>query len=137
MVDGNVLTIIQFPKKFDMGFIRNENVQYFALAFYWYSYQPIIGKVRMVDRVIMLNDSCVMYTVTLVPFLVFSLFHMFAYIPNGIAPTFFPNNDNPMVAQACQSIKHYTDSNHETAMQLAAYVEVIGVMGQLVLGVAR
>ncbi|KAJ8661353.1 hypothetical protein O0I10_003105 [Lichtheimia ornata] len=107
---------IGFPKKFDMEFIRNENVQYFALAFYWYSYQPII--------------------VTLVPFLVFSLFHMFAYIPSGIAPTFFPKNDNPMVAQTCESIKQYTDSNHETAMQLAAYVEVIGVMGQLVLGVA-
>lgn len=85
----------------------------------------------------MVTNSCAINTVTLVPFLVFSLFHMFAYIPSGIAPTFSPKNDNPMVAQTCQSIKQYTDANHETAMQLAAYVEVIGVMGQLVLGVAR
>lgn len=33
-----------------MEFIRNENVQYFALAFYWYSYQPIIGKVGRGDQ---------------------------------------------------------------------------------------
>lgn len=26
-----------------MSFVRNENVQYFALAFYWYSYHPITG----------------------------------------------------------------------------------------------
>ncbi|KAI7878853.1 hypothetical protein K492DRAFT_149094 [Lichtheimia hyalospora FSU 10163] len=76
---------IGFPKKFDMEFIRNENVQYFALAFYWYSYQPIIGKGLEEGRSMTLQ---------------------------------------------------YTDSHHETAMQLAAYVEVIGVMGQLVLGVA-
>ncbi|KAG0174203.1 hypothetical protein DFQ29_007565, partial [Apophysomyces sp. BC1021] len=28
-------------KGLDMDFFRDENVQYFALAFYWYSYQPI------------------------------------------------------------------------------------------------
>ncbi|KAI9495420.1 hypothetical protein BDB00DRAFT_973141 [Zychaea mexicana] len=108
---------VGIPRRFDMEFIGNENVQYFALAFYWYSYRPI--------------------TVTLVPFFIFSLFHMFAYIPSAITPVLFPkdSNSNSTVAQACQSIKEYTDEHHEMAMQLAAYVEVVGVMGQLLLGV--
>ncbi|KAI8144527.1 hypothetical protein BJV82DRAFT_607615 [Fennellomyces sp. T-0311] len=106
---------VGIPKRFDMEVIGNENVQYFALAFYWYSYHPI--------------------TVTLVPFFIFSLFHMFAYIPSAIMPVLFPEESNSPIAQACRSIKQYTDEHHEMAMQLAAYVEVVGVMGQLLLGV--
>ena len=75
--------------------------------------------------------------VTLVPFFIFSLFHMFAYIPSVITPVLFPEEHSSPIAQACQSIKQYTDEHHEMAMQLAAYVEVVGVMGQLLLGVLR
>ncbi|KAG2226324.1 hypothetical protein INT45_005996 [Circinella minor] len=106
---------VGIPRRFDMEFIGNENVQYFAIAFYWYSYQPI--------------------TVTLVPFFIFSLFHMFAYIPNAIIPAIYPKDSNSTVVQTCRSIKQYTDEHHEMAMQLAAYVEVVGVLGQLLLGV--
>ncbi|KAI9270395.1 hypothetical protein BDA99DRAFT_501633 [Phascolomyces articulosus] len=106
---------VGIPRRFDMEFIGNENVQYFAIAFYWYSYQPI--------------------TVTLVPFFIFSLFHMFAYIPSAIIPAIYPKDGDSTVVQTCRSIKQYTDEHHEMAMQLAAYVEVVGVLGQLLLGV--
>ncbi|KAI9313685.1 hypothetical protein BX666DRAFT_1972548 [Dichotomocladium elegans] len=109
-------------RKLDMEFIRNENVQYFALAFYWYSYHPI--------------------TVTLLPFLVFSTFHVLAYIPSALAPMLFPeetednvNSDSATVQHVCRQIKQITDEHHELAMQVAAYIEVVGVMGQLILGV--
>lgn len=74
---------------------------------------------------------------TLVPFFIFSLFHAFAYIPSVLAPTLLPENNNAMVVQVCQLIKQYTDEHHETAMQLAAYAEVVGVMSQLLIGVVR
>ena len=62
---------------------------------------------------------------------------MFAYIPSAIIPAIFPIDSNSTVVQTCRSIKQYTDEHHEMAMQLAAYVEVVGVLGQLLLGVIR
>ena len=47
METGINTSLKQIPKRFDMEFIGNENVQYFALAFYWYSYHPITGKVMV------------------------------------------------------------------------------------------
>ncbi|KAL0080616.1 hypothetical protein F4703DRAFT_1740293, partial [Phycomyces blakesleeanus] len=74
-----------------MKFFRDENVQYFALAFYWYSYQPMA--------------------------------------------VFFPNNDNPTVKHAREVIEQYTDEYHEKALQIAAYAEVVGILGRLIAGV--
>ncbi|CAO3588948.1 unnamed protein product [Absidia cylindrospora] len=93
----------------------NENIQYLALAFYWYSYQPV--------------------TVTLVPYFVFSLFHAFGYIQSTIVPVLFPMDQHPLVAQLCHTIKTYTDQYHESAMQLTAYTEVVVVIPRLLLGV--
>ncbi|KAI8080047.1 glycoside hydrolase superfamily [Halteromyces radiatus] len=103
------------PKQWHLDIFRNENIQYFALAFYWYSYQPV--------------------TVTLVPYFVFSIFHAFGYIRSTIIPVLFPADQNPWIAQLCDTIKSYTDQYHETAMQISAYVEVMIVIPRLLLGV--
>ncbi|KAJ1906906.1 Transmembrane nucleoporin [Coemansia sp. IMI 209127] len=51
--------------------IVDENVEYLLLALYWYSSRPIF--------------------VTLVPFVVFSLFHVLTYARSVLIPTVFPN----------------------------------------------
>ncbi|ORY97936.1 hypothetical protein BCR43DRAFT_490577 [Syncephalastrum racemosum] len=104
---------IGFPRRFDMEFVRDENVQYFALAFYWYSYQPV--------------------TVTLIPFFIFSLFHALAYISSTLIPAFAPTNSTTQ--HMLKSIKQYTDQHHETAMQAAAYAEVAAILSRLGIGV--
>ncbi|KAI9026007.1 hypothetical protein CLU79DRAFT_74006 [Phycomyces nitens] len=100
---------------FSKEFFRDENVQYFALAFYWYSYQPM--------------------AVTLVPYFAFSIFHVFIYLRTILLPVFFPKNDNPTVKHARDVIKQYTDEYHEKALQVAAYAEVVGILGRLIAGV--
>ncbi|KAI8328321.1 hypothetical protein BC941DRAFT_385582 [Chlamydoabsidia padenii] len=104
---------IGLPKRWQLDTFRNENIQYLALAFYWYSYQPV--------------------TVTLVPYFVFSLFHAFGYIQSTIIPELFPTE--PLVGQLCHTIKTYTDNYHELAMQMAAFTEVIVILPRLLLGV--
>ncbi|KAJ1675361.1 Transmembrane nucleoporin, partial [Spiromyces aspiralis] len=62
------------PPQMQLAFLQrliiDENVEYFILAFYWWS-QPTIF-------------------VTLLPFIVFSLFHAMGYLRQTIIPTFFP-----------------------------------------------
>ncbi|KAI8393758.1 uncharacterized protein BYT42DRAFT_609528 [Radiomyces spectabilis] len=107
---------VRAPKRWSMDIFRNENTQYLALAFYWYAYHPI--------------------TVTLIPFSIFSIFHTFAYIRSTIIPVFFPATNRSTINKTCQAIKQLTDEYHEGAMQLAAYIEVVGIMGRLIVGVA-
>ncbi|KAI7872767.1 hypothetical protein BDF14DRAFT_1715953, partial [Spinellus fusiger] len=67
---------------FSKEFFRDENVQYFALAFYWYSYQPMAGKKK--ER---------------------------------------------------RERRLYSNDYHEKALQLAAYAEVVAILGRLIGGV--
>ncbi|KAI8083729.1 hypothetical protein BDF21DRAFT_360518 [Thamnidium elegans] len=97
-------------KSISMNLLCDENVHYFVIAFYWYSYQPI--------------------TVTLIPFFVFSIFHTLTYTKSTLLPFLsIPNT------QIESKIQYFTDNYHTTAMQYVAYVEVIGILGRLILGI--
>lgn len=106
---------------FGMNFLCDENVHYFVIAFYWYSYQPI--------------------TVTLIPFFTFSIFHTLTYFKSNIIPLIsIPNNNKKadqesILYQFNQKIQQFTDNYHTTAMCYVAYVEVVGIMGRLLIGV--
>ncbi|KAI7890936.1 uncharacterized protein EV154DRAFT_510037 [Mucor mucedo] len=94
-----------------MNLLCDENVHYFVIAFYWYSYQPI--------------------TVTLIPFFVFSIFHTLTYTKSTLLPLLCI----PITSQIESKIQHFTDNYHTTAMNYVAYVEVIGILGRLILGI--
>ncbi|CAO3617045.1 unnamed protein product [Mucor hiemalis] len=102
-----------------MNFLCDENVHYFVIAFYWYSYQPI--------------------TVTLIPFFTFSIFHILTYFKSNIIPLIsIPNEkaeQESIIHQLNQKLQQFTDNYHTTAMCYVAYVEVIGIMGRLCIGV--
>ncbi|KAJ2059451.1 Transmembrane nucleoporin [Coemansia sp. S146] len=62
------------PPQLNLAFVQrllvDENVEYLMLAGYWYSCRPIF--------------------VTLLPFVVFSLFHVITYTRSSLIPMFFP-----------------------------------------------
>lgn len=124
-----------------MNFLCDENVHYFVIAFYWYSYQPITGEKNDVLsslEVYLISSSIV----TLIPFFTFSIFHTLTYFKSNIIPLIsIPNNNNKKAEQESilyqfnQKIQQFTDNYHTTAMCYVAYVEVIGIMGRLLIGV--
>ncbi|KAJ2004943.1 Transmembrane nucleoporin [Coemansia thaxteri] len=63
------------PPQLNLAFVQrlvvDENVEYLLLAFCWYWYRPIV--------------------VTLLPFVVFSLFHVITYTRSSLIPLFFPD----------------------------------------------
>lgn len=71
----------QLSLEFFQRLMVDENFEYLALAFMWYIHRPIF--------------------VTLLPFVVFSLFHVLTYIRNGLLPMFF-DGVNEQVSQARQ-----------------------------------
>lgn len=68
--------------------------------------------------------------VTLIPFFVFSIFHTLTYTKSTLLPFLsIPKT------QVESKIQYFTDTYHTTAMQYVAYVEVIGILGRLILGI--
>ncbi|KAJ1946168.1 Transmembrane nucleoporin [Linderina macrospora] len=63
------------PPQLNLAFVRrlilDENVEYLLLAFYWFTQRPIV--------------------VTLLPFVVFSLFHVITYSRSTLIPIVFPS----------------------------------------------
>ncbi|ORX56195.1 hypothetical protein DM01DRAFT_1406533 [Hesseltinella vesiculosa] len=95
--------------------LLSENIQYLILAFYWYCVPPI--------------------TVTLIPFFVFSIFHILGYVQSVLLPTLFPKEANPAMNDWCAYLKAQTEKYHELAMQIAGYTEVMLISPRLILGV--
>ncbi|KAI8647323.1 hypothetical protein BD408DRAFT_358498 [Parasitella parasitica] len=91
--------------------LSDENVHYFVIAFYWYSYQPI--------------------AVTLIPFFVFSIFHTLSYFRSTVLPI-IPTTAYAATVNA--KIKHFTSTHHTNAMHYVAYVEVVVILGRIFLG---
>jgi len=112
----------EFSIDFIQRLFMDENVQYFIIAFYWW-----------VTTLVWL---------TLLPFATFSAFHTLGYLRTNIIPTFFPNpapnstGPAPGLATSLSNmIKTWTDTNYGPAMQSVSYIEVIGIMSWLILGV--
>ncbi|CAO3653373.1 unnamed protein product [Mucor fragilis] len=94
-----------------VNILSDENVHYFIIAFYWYSYQPI--------------------AVTLVPFFIFSIFHTLSYFRSTILPII---PANAQTKKLNTKIKHFTTSHHTTAMHYVAYIEVVVILGRIIVG---
>ncbi|KAK4514673.1 uncharacterized protein ATC70_002274 [Mucor velutinosus] len=94
-----------------VSILSDENVHYFVIAFYWYSYQPI--------------------AVTLLPFFIFSIFHTLSYFRSTILPIIPANAQTEKVNT---KIRHFTSTHHATAMHYVAYIEVVVILGRIIVG---
>ncbi|KAI9500355.1 Transmembrane nucleoporin [Coemansia spiralis] len=116
---------------FAQRLIVDENVEYLLLAFYWYVNRPI--------------------WVTLIPFVVFSLFHVLTYVRSTLIPTIFPlvpaeiqrarQTEQPAMSMAARvskamgewSSKYYTPALREVGVWEAAGICVWLCVGALTL----
>lgn len=81
--------------------------------------------------------------VTLIPFFVFSLFHALTFfrtnvltvIPTQFLSTTEEKETNHLISLLDGKIKHFTDTYHLSAMYYVAYIEVIGILGRIILGI--
>ncbi|KDN53173.1 hypothetical protein K437DRAFT_253501 [Tilletiaria anomala UBC 951] len=111
----------QLTKAYFQRAAMDENVQYFLLSLYWFWHKPII--------------------VTLVPFVVFSLFHVLTFVRTTIIPMAFPSTPSsssssgradgtaaqtppPMPKKVGQVIQTWVKGNYDPAMRFVAYSEV-------------
>lgn len=80
-----------------------------------------------------MNINCILtyFIVTLIPFFVFSIFHTLTYMKSALLPLL----SIPITSQIESKIQYFTDNYHTTAMNYVAYVEVIGILGRLILGI--
>lgn len=109
--------------------MSDENVHYFIIAFYWYSYQPIAGNLE--SKHMYLTENSFEYLVTLVPFFIFSIFHTLSYFRSTILPII---PANAQTKKLNTKIKHFTTSHHTTAMHYVAYIEVVVILGRIIVG---
>lgn len=68
-----------------------QNVQYFVLAFFWWSSKPIASAYRCKNSSLPLLMVCSSYfVVTLLPYAIFSLFHALTFTRTTLMPQFLP-----------------------------------------------
>ncbi|RDB29012.1 Nucleoporin POM33 [Hypsizygus marmoreus] len=97
------------------AFIRramlDENVQYFLLAFFWWTSKPI--------------------TMTLLPYAIFSLFHALTFTRTTLMPQFLPPGPPSTAGGAPQphalakKLQVWVKANYDRAMKVVAYTELI------------
>ncbi|KAG5518086.1 hypothetical protein PMAC_003272 [Pneumocystis sp. 'macacae'] len=96
----------------------DENVQYLFLAIVWFVSRPI--------------------AVSLIPYMIFSLFHFLTYFRSNILPTLNPNALKPdekcIEASICRNIQHLVKIYYESAMKLVSKVEVILIGIRVLIG---
>ncbi|KAJ1909712.1 Transmembrane nucleoporin [Mycoemilia scoparia] len=95
------------PPQINIAFLQrmilDENVQYFALAFYWWT-QPTIY-------------------VSLLPFVVFSLFHSIGYLRRVVIPVFYPNVANE-IKNATTTTKSSSSSSSKDNSSKSSLVDL-------------
>ncbi|GAA5815786.1 hypothetical protein MFLAVUS_009301 [Mucor flavus] len=89
--------------------LLDENMQYLIVAVYFFFTKRI--------------------AITLLPFYIYSVFHVMEYTEQHLIPTFAPTQ-----TKIQESIKSIMNTYHSKAMEYAAKIEVCGVMTRLVLG---
>lgn len=96
----------------------DENVQYLLLAIVWFSSKPI--------------------ALSLIPYMIFSLFHFLTYLRSNVLPTLNPNalkpDENCIEASVCRYIQHLVKYYYESAMKLVSKVEVILIGTRVLVG---
>ncbi|KAG2195162.1 hypothetical protein INT46_011140 [Mucor plumbeus] len=106
----------------------------------WNSYKPLTNNESYFKR--MLLDENTQYlivatfflfsrriAVTLIPFFVYSVFHVLEFVNSDLIPNVAPHQ-----TKIQSSIKDFVSKYYDTAMVLVAKIEVCGVMTRLVLG---
>jgi len=91
--------------------LLDENVQYFLLAFFWWSSKPIVF--------------------ALFPYMIFSLFHVLTFIRTGLMTQFLPPGPPataggpPTPHPIAKKLQVWTKANFEPAMRVVAYIELV------------
>ncbi|KAJ3498676.1 hypothetical protein NLJ89_g10187 [Agrocybe chaxingu] len=91
--------------------LLDENVQYFLLAFFWWTSKPI--------------------TITLLPYMIFSLFHALTFTRTTLMPQFLPPappataGGAPQPHPFAKKLQAWIKSNYDTAMKVVAYTELV------------
>ncbi|CAO3641634.1 unnamed protein product [Cunninghamella echinulata] len=111
---------IGIPHRFQLDIFRDENIQYLALAFYWYSYLPMI--------------------VTLIPFFVYSTFHILDYTQSILLPTILPTastttENHSIIHKIKDQIKYIVEEKNDLALYISAYSEVVLITVRLMVGI--
>jgi len=111
------------PPQPNIGYVRrallDENVQYFMLAFFWWSSKPI--------------------AFALLPYAIFSLFHALTFIRTTVMPQFLQPGP-PAVAGGppqphpiAKKLQVWVKANYDSAMKVVAYTELV-ILVRVVLG---
>ncbi|KAF5384713.1 hypothetical protein D9757_006190 [Collybiopsis confluens] len=91
--------------------LLDENVQYFLLAFFWWTSKPI--------------------AITLIPYMIFSLFHALTFARTTLMPQFLPPgppttpDGPPTPHRLAKQLQVWVKANYDTAMKAVAYAELI------------
>lgn len=99
--------------------LMDENVQYFLLAFFWWTSKPI--------------------TLTLLPYAIFSLFHALTFTRTTLMPQILPPTPpanaggQPTPHRFAKKLQTWVKNNYDPAMKAVAFVELI-ILVRVVLG---
>lgn len=113
--------------------LLDENAQYLIVAVYFLLTRRIASK-----WIIKKKDAIYFYfwyakmnnaIVTLLPFFIYSVFHVLEYTEKTLIPALAPHQTKVQT-----SIRDVTSKYHDKAMELTSKIEVVGVMTRLVLG---
>lgn len=102
--------------------LMDENVQYLVIAMYWCWIKPISRTYG-----ICFNAT----TVTLIPYITFSLFHLLTFTRTTILPSVKPASQNsdgtttPAGGDMSKSIQSWVKQNYDVAMRFVSYAEVV------------
>jgi len=111
------------PPQVNAAYIKrallDENVQYFLLAFFWFTSKPI--------------------AITLLPYTIFSLFHALTFTRTTLMPQFLPSGPPvtaggaPQPHPLAKKLQTWVKANYDTAMKAVAYIELI-IFVRVILG---
>ncbi|KAM6497929.1 Uncharacterized protein family UPF0121 [Amanita muscaria] len=99
--------------------LLEENVQYFVMAFFWWSSKPV--------------------TLALLPYAIFSLFHWLTFTRTTLLPQILPSgppvngSGAPQPHPIAKKLQSWVKDNYDGAMRIAAYVELL-ILLRVVLG---
>jgi len=99
--------------------LLDENVQYFLIAFFWWSSKPI--------------------SITLLPYMIFSTFHALTFIRTTLMPQFLPSSPPataggpPQPHPVAKRVQVWVKNNYDTAMKVVAYTELV-ILARITLG---
>ncbi|KAJ3143041.1 hypothetical protein HDU90_002915 [Geranomyces variabilis] len=108
--------IPQFSGAYLQHLLQDENTWYLLLAINWALSKPLL--------------------VTLLPYVVFSLFHSLNYFRSEVAPVVLPPTQFPAITPRIQrSIVWFVQSFQTRALRTVAFIEVFAIMPVLVVGI--